>query len=170
MDFGDSQSDAHFPDDAFDPLCSGDFQMPSSSSLWGMLPQAPSAAPESEAPKNKRKRPESPDTEVLDSGFINRAPVPIDQAERLETAAGVEEGTYFVELMRKRLRCIHDMQVRWVTRTCNKKKPKYVETQTRLRDFAGAVIDSFESQFGPASVAMVATPTRKHVKPKSAIL
>lgn len=103
----------------------------------------------------------------MDSGLISRAPVPVDQAEKLEMAAGAEEGAYFVELMRKRLQCVHDIQVRWVTRTCNKKKPKYVDTQAKLRDFAGVVLKAFEIQFGAPSATMVTTPTRRHVKPRT---
>lgn len=105
--------------------------------------------------------------EVLDSGFIARAPLPIDQAERLEVAAGVDEGVYFVELMRKRFKCIRDIQDKWVARACNKKKLKYVETQTGLRDFADVVLLTFEKQFGPASLAMNSAPTRKHFRTSS---
>ena len=119
MAFDSYTDDANFPDDAL------------------TLPCAP--APPTKEDGGRCKRPLSPDVvvDVMDSGLISRAPVPVDQAEKLEMAAGAEEGAYFVELMRKRLQCVHDIQVRWVTRTCNKKKPKYVDTQAKLRDFAG---------------------------------
>lgn len=163
MSFDEYQQGDDFPELGFDFPSAGDFQLPSSLPLLSAPTQVPDGK---EEPSKKRKRPETPDedVEVLDSGFITRAPLPIDQAEKLEAAAGVDEGTYFVELMRKRLRCIRDLQGKWVTRTCNKKKPKYVETQTRLRDFADVVLNSFEAQFGPASAAMTSAPTRKHAK------
>jgi hypothetical protein len=188
MEFGDYQTDAICSDDALDLPFADIFEFPSSlGSPPPQLPQAP--PPKTEVLANekpvgtlqsdrvlsahaqktggKRKRQSTDEIEVIDSGFIMRAPVPVGQAEALENAAGVEEGTYFVELMRKRLRCIHDIQVRWVTRTCNKKKPKYVETQTRLKDFAEVVLNAFEAQFGPTPKTMTVAPTRKHSKPRT---
>jgi hypothetical protein len=100
--------------------------------------------------------------EVLQSGFIAKAPLPIDQAAKIETDLGAEEGEYFVELMRKKLQCIHCMQVRWIARACNVKNAKYMETQTRLKDFSELMLTAFATQFGPASKVMVDPRTRKH--------
>lgn len=106
------------------------------------------------------------DETVIDAGIITRAPLPIAEAEQMEFFSGAEDGAYFVELMRKRLRCIHDIQVRWAKRACNKKKPVYVETQTRLKDFVEGVLNVFDLQFGPASPVLSDVPTRRHKKPR----
>jgi hypothetical protein len=152
------REDANFPDDAFSlPGADDDGDGPSSSSssVRDLLLLS----------ENKRKR-KRVEIEVIDSGVVARAPMPVEQVERLEAAAGAQKGTYFVELMRKRLRCIRDIQVKWATRTCNRRRPKYVETQTRLKDFAEVVLDAFTEQFGPQSSAMIEPPTRKqHAKP-----
>jgi hypothetical protein len=106
------------------------------------------------------------DVTVLGAGFIVKAPLPIEQAARAEAAAGASEGEYFVELMRKRFQCMHDMQVRWIARTCNVKNPKYMETQVRLKDFTEIVLAAFATQFGPQSKAIANPRTRRH-QPKT---
>jgi hypothetical protein len=177
MEFGDQRDDTDFQDEPF--------QLPSVSDYLPKTTHQEEEKVQDTAPKGKcAHRPETypkranlfeeeeeeeEDVVVLDSGIINRAPLPIDQARKTEISVGAEEGSYFVELMRKRLRCIRDMQVKWGSRACNKRNPKYVKTQARLKDFAEVVLDAFDSQFGLTSDTMLAVPTRKHLKTKKGV-
>lgn len=154
------------PDDILESLCSGvaDKSVDDARTTVSTTPDAPASTP----PSKKRPRDDTSEyddhIEVIGSGFIARAPIPIEQASALESSTGVEEGTYFVELMRKKVLCLRDMQSKWVSRACNRKKPKYIETQTKLGEFMDTVVKAFDSQFGAQSSKLTDPPTRKHLK------
>lgn len=114
--------------------------------------------PVTNAPRECDEREE----EVLCFGFINKAPLPVDQAISLEIESGAKPGDYFVELMRKRLLCVRDLQHKWLSRARNSKRPRHYETQKKLTTFVEAMLLDFESQFGPASTALRVAPVRKH--------
>lgn len=144
-----------------DQMCVGDdLQLPCVGDAQNTCPAAGWTDPVQEDP---------PSVEVLSSGVIARAPIPVDQAEKLEIAVGAEEGTYFVELMRKRLQHICYMQNNWLLRACNKKKPKYVQTQKKLLRFSELMLGLFRTHFGEQSTILADAPTRRYVRGGSAL-
>jgi hypothetical protein len=122
-----------------------------------LLPSAPSDSP-TRGIKRQREYEDDAETEVLESGYIYRAPLPSKQV----SAMGDE--TYFIELMRKRIYCIRDIQSKWLSRTCNSKYPDYVAVQSRLKTFTDDILTAFEMQFGPPPENAATPPIRKHKK------
>lgn len=102
------------------------------------------------------------DSEVLAAGEIMRAPLPMGSVLAIEDASGAQQGAYFIELMRRRLTGLLGVQEKWISRLCNQKHAKHIETQLRIRDFMQAVIDSYELRFGKSSDTMMTTaPIRR---------
>jgi hypothetical protein len=116
--------------------------------------------------RGREKEEEEEEEEVLSCGFIIKAPLPVERAIQFESSNSIEEGAYFMSLMRKRFQCIHDVQIRWLSRACNHKHPKYMETQARLKDFAEIVVLMFDAQFGTNPNTPCVIPTRKHMHRK----
>lgn len=105
---------------------------------------------------------EQDDFEVLSAGEIMRAPLPMNSVLAMEDASGAQQGAYFIELMRRRLQGLLGVQEKWISRLCNQKHAKHVDTQLRIRDFMQAVIDSYEARFGKPSESMIsAAPIRR---------
>ena len=91
-----------------------------------------------------------------------RAPLPMNSVLAMEDASGAQQGAYFIELMRRRLQGLLGVQEKWISRLCNQKHAKHVDTQLRIRDFMQAVIDSYEARFGKPSDSMIsAAPIRR---------
>lgn len=107
---------------------------------------------------------------TLSTGFIFRAPMPMEQVTILETTAGAKDGTYFVELMRKRLIGLQSIQDKWLSRACNKKHTKHHETQMKIKEFMDAVLETYATQFGKQSSSMTKPPIRKHHNKKLRVL
>lgn len=99
---------------------------------------------------------------TMDASNLMRAPLPMPQVLEMELQSGCNQGTYFVELMRRRLQGLLSVQERWISRMCNQKHAKHVATQVRIRDFVRAALASYDSQFGAAGVgAMECAPVRR---------
>jgi hypothetical protein len=105
--------------------------------------------------------------EVLSSGQIMRAPMPMAQVLREEEAAGSAHGTYFVELMRRRLQGLLDVQNKWLSRACNAKHVDHVNIQSDIRNFIRDAMRQYEQQFGPASPVLAGAPIRKRPKKRT---
>lgn len=104
--------------------------------------------------------------EVLSSGEIARAPLPMSSVLAIEDSAGAQQGDYFIELMRRRLNGILAVQEKWISRLCNQKHAKHVETQVQIKLFIQAVIESYESRFGkPSDTLVAAAPIRRRRTP-----
>lgn len=163
MDFGETQYPVNDNNRVFDLPCLDDTRVP--------IPNTNvhndclfSATTTTLQPQKESENSDAANEEVIASGFISRAPLPIDQVQKMEVAIGANDGAYFIELMRKRLQCVRDVQVRWLTRTCNKKQPRYVEIQNRLKCFAESVLNTFDSHFGIPCAGLADPPTRRHMR------
>lgn len=107
---------------------------------------------------------------VMAAGAIMRAPLPIKQVLEMEAGSGNQQGTYFVELMRRRLQGLLAVQDRWISRLCNQKHAKHVDTQIRIRDFMLTVIAAYEEQFGaPNRNPMASVAPVRHRRRASAV-
>ena len=133
-----------------------------------IAPAADTAAPEKSIEKKKSKKPDdagadqADESEVLSAGEIMRAPLPMISVLAMEDASGVQQGAYFIELMRRRLQGLLAVQEKWISRLCNQKHARHVDTQLRIRDFMQAVIESYETRFGkPSETIIAAAPIRR---------
>lgn len=116
----------------------------------------------SQAQAQAQDQSEQDDFEVLSAGEIMRAPLPMNSVLAMEDASGAQQGAYFIELMRRRLQGLLGVQEKWISRLCNQKHAKHVDTQLRIRDFMQAVIESYEARFGKPSESMIsAAPIRR---------
>lgn len=124
-----------------------------------------------DAPRAKRARMTAAvadeELEVLSSGEITRAPLPMSSVLAIEDSAGAQQGDYFIELMRRRLNGILAVQEKWISRLCNQKHAKHVETQVQIKLFIQAVIESYESRFGKPSDTLVAAAPIRRRRPAS---
>ena len=85
--------------------------------------------------------------EVLSSGQMMRAPLPMQEVLKLEANSSCECGAYFVGLMRRRLISLLMLQCKWLNRKCNSKHRMHYEVQEKLRDYITDAINKFDQSF-----------------------
>jgi hypothetical protein len=106
---------------------------------------------------------------MMDANSLMRAPMPMKQVLQIEAASGSQQGTYFVELMRRRLQGLMMVQEKWITRLCNQKHAKHVDTQVRIRNFMRGVLQSYDEQFGaPNTNAVLSAAPVRHRRRRDA--
>jgi hypothetical protein len=157
------------PDSATDT----ELESPSGDRLAPALPSSQAAVDDSpQRPPMKRPRPPDEDAgvEVMASGQICRAPLPMAKVLCMEAASRADRGAYFVELMRRRLQGLVAVQDKWLQRACNRKHPEHTRVQGDLKLFLQSVLEVYSDQFGAGSQQLPCTPLRQRARKESSML
>jgi hypothetical protein len=112
-------------------------------------------APPADQKKKKTKKRLSPTVatetdpvtgEWVDVRVFDRNPVSVAEAEKVEMAAVVMPGTYFVSLARKRVRGMFDLHERWLSRMSNRCS-EYASIQRDLQVFFAETLAAFDHRY-----------------------